>query len=77
MTDTFKRGLIASAAVGSVVMALTMSGGLSQAASPDGIYRDGQVVCDGQNVGKDPDRNIQTRLLWDCGRSDADGGGAN
>lgn len=73
MTNTFKRGLIASAAVGSIVMALVMSGGPSQAhpAYHDGIYNDGTVVCDGQGVGTDPDRNIQTQLMRDCGQTDS------
>jgi hypothetical protein len=79
MTNTFKRGLIASAAVGSVVMALVMSGGASQArqAYQDGINNDGTVVCDGQAVGQDPDRHIQMQLYRDCGRTNGDGGGTS
>ena len=80
MTNTFKRGLIASAAVGSVVMALVMSGGPSQARQvyQNGINNDGTVVCDGQEVGRDPDRNIQTQLYRDCGGAGNYGdGGAN
>ena len=77
MTNTFNRGLIASAAVGSVVMALLMSGGSSQArpAYHEGINNDGTVVCDGQAVGRDPDRNIQAQLLRECGVTNGDGGG--
>ena len=75
MTDTFNRGLIASAAAGFVVMALVMSAGPSQArqAYHEGINSDGTVVCDGRAVGRDPDRNIQMQLLWDCGRTNGDG----
>jgi hypothetical protein len=79
MTDTFNRGLIASAAIGSVVMALLMSGGASQAAPlyHEGINADGTVVCDGRAVGRDPSPFIQNSMLRDCGRAANGGDGSN
>lgn len=83
MTDTFNRILVAGALIGSVAMALVMSGGPGEArkayrAAPayhEGINANGTVICDGQAVGRDPDRNIQMSLLRDCGRTNGDGGG--
>jgi hypothetical protein len=86
MTDTYSRGLIAAGAVGSVVTALITSGTPSEARKVvprkvynqtyhEGINANGTVVCDGQVVGKDPDRRIQSQLYWECGRSNGDGGG--
>lgn len=83
MTDTSKRTLVAIATIGSVVMTLLVSGLPSQARKAynprviyhEGINANGTVVCDGQVVGRDPDRNIQMQLLWECGRTNGDGGG--
>ena len=85
MTDTVSRILIASATIGSVVMALAMSGGPSQArkayhprqAYHEGINANGTVVCDGQVIGRDPDLNIRMQMLRECGRSNGDGGGGD
>ena len=86
MTDTYSRGLIAAIAIGSVATALIASGTPSEARKAprqaynqttyhEGINANGTVVCDGQIVGRDPDRRIQSQLYSECGRANGDGAG--